>query len=156
PGVGLITVPVTPTIVLEAGLTGSVQGQFEASVVQRAGFTSRVGYVNGEWGATSGSDSDFDFDVPVATAALNVKAYGAAKLSANIAGIGGPYARAEIYVGLNASATTDPPCLRGVLDAGLLGSAGAELLGEGFDTVLFTVKEPLASFDSCDPNAPRP
>ncbi|HET8984528.1 MAG TPA: hypothetical protein VFN03_02100 [Trueperaceae bacterium] len=156
PGVGVITVPVTPTVILEAGMVGNLQGQFEASVVQRAGFTSKVGFVNDEWGATSDSDSDFDFDVPVATASLNVKAYGAASLIANIAGIGGPYARAEIYVGLNASADADPPCVRGVLDAGLIGSAGVELLGEGFDTVLFNVKEPLASFDSCDPNAPRP
>ena len=156
PGVGLITVPVTPTVVLEAGMIGGVQGQFEASVVQRAAFTSKVGYVDGEWGATSSSDSDFDFDVPVAGAALNVKAFGAARLMADVAGIGGPYARAEVYVGFNASVNADPPCVRGVLDAGLVGSAGAELLGAGFDTVLLNEKEELASFDSCDPNAPRP
>ncbi len=156
PGVGVVTIPVTPTVIVETGLQGSFKGEFEASVVQSASFSSKVGYADGAWGATSDSDSSFDFDVPLATASLNVKAYGAARVVADIAGIGGPYARAEVYLALNAAAETPPPCLRGVLDAGLLGSAGATLLGSDFSTVLFNESTPLASFDSCDPSSPRP
>lgn len=156
PGLGIVTIPVTPTVIVETGVQGSFDGEFEASVVQTASFTSKVGYANGSWGATSDSDSSFDFDIPVATASLNVKAYGAARVLADIAGIGGPYARAEVYLGLNASAESPPPCVRAVLDAGLLGSAGAVFVGNDFSTVLFDERTPLASLDSCDPSSPRP
>ncbi|MBX3143558.1 MAG: hypothetical protein KF813_07380 [Trueperaceae bacterium] len=156
PGIGIITIPVTPTVVVETGVKGSIRGQFQASGYQWASFTSKVGYVNGGWGATSDSSGGHNFEVPEASASVNVKAYAAARVIADIAGLGGPYARAEVYLGFNAVAESPPPCVRGVLEAGILGTAGAAFVGTDYDTVLFNKSTPLASFDTCDPNAPVP
>jgi hypothetical protein len=153
---GVVPVPVTPVVVIEATLSGSLQGQVEASVVQQASFSSSIGYVNGSWGATSDSDSDFDFDQPTFSASANLKASAGARLEARILGMVGPYAKASAYVEMNALAETPPPCVRGVLDAGIAAEAGIDITVAEWGTVLFNESFPLADFDSCDPNSPRP
>jgi hypothetical protein len=57
---------------------------------------------------------------------------------------------------MNAMAEAPPPCVRGVLDAGIEAEAGIDILVAKWGTVLFNENFPLASFDSCDPNSPRP
>ena len=153
---GVVPVPVTPVVVIEATLSGSLQGLVEASVVQQASFSSKIGYVNGSWGATSDSDSDFDFDQPSFAASASLKASAGARLEARILGMVGPYAKASAYVELNALAEAPPPCVRGGLDAGITAEAGIDILVAEWGTVLFNENFPLASFDSCDPNSPRP
>lgn len=154
---GLVPLVLTPQVVIEAGLQGSIQGDFAASVRQQASFTAGLGYRDGAFGAFSDSDSDFEFDEPVYAAAASVKAWGGPRLEVLLYGAVGPFAAAEAYVELGAGIEGPPPCVRGVLNAGLTARAGVDFLAD-YETTLFNEAFELAGFDSCgsDPGAPRP
>jgi hypothetical protein len=154
---GAVPVVLTPQVVIEAGLQGTVKGDFSASVNQEAGFTAGLGYKNGTFGGFSDSDSAFAFEQPVYAAAASVKALAGPRLEVLLYGAVGPFASAEAYVELSASAEGPPPCVRGVMNAGLSAKAGVDFLAD-YETVLLNETFPLASFDSCnpDPGALRP
>jgi hypothetical protein len=147
----------TPQVVLEAGFQGRLQGDAEASVTQEARFNAGLGYRDGTFGGFSDSDSDFSFEQPVYGAALNARATAGPRLEVLLYGAVGPFASAEAYVELSASAEGPPACTRGVLNAGLTAKAGVSFLAD-YETTLLNEAFPLASFDSCDtsPGAPRP
>jgi hypothetical protein len=69
----------------------------------------------------------------------------------------GPYARAEAFVEASATVEGPPPCVLGVLDAGLSATVGVDFLAD-YETMLFDKREQLAQFNTCDsdPNAERP
>lgn len=154
---GPIPIIITPVASIEVGFKGSIQGDFEATVTQQASFTAGLGYRDGSFGGFSDSDSNFNFDQPQYQGAASIKALAGPRLEVLIYNLVGPYATAQAYVELAASAEGPPPCARGVANAGLTAKAGMEFLVT-YETTLFNKAYELASFDSCsnDPNAPRP
>lgn len=155
---GPIPLILTPAVAVEAGVSGSVAGSFQASVNQEASFTAGVGYQDGEAGGFWDGDSDLQFEQPTYAAALSVEASAGPRLEVLLYGAVGPYASVHGIVRANATVAGPPICTRGVLDAGLTAKAGLDLLVDEFDTTLLDEVVPVASFDSCsnDPNAPRP
>jgi hypothetical protein len=154
---GTVPVVLTPGIALHAGVSGSVHGVVEASVLQEASFTAGLGYIDGEFQSVSESDSTFDFEQPTFEAAVNLRAWAGPRLEVLLYGAVGPFAQADAFVELAASVEGPPTCVRGVLDAGLRARAGVDFLAD-YETTLFDEREPLAHYDSCDddPDAPRP
>lgn len=148
--VGAVPLVITPRVVLEAGIEGSIEGTFTASVTQEASFETSIGYQNGAWGATSDSDSDFTFDPPSYAAAASVKAMAGPRLEAYLYGAAGPFASAAAYIEASAAVDGPPPCVRGVLDAGLTAKAGMNYLPD-FETTLLNEAYELDSFDTCTP-----
>jgi len=155
--VGILNVVLTPVVKLEVGMKGSLDGDLEASVTQRATFTAGVGYRDGEFGGVSEDDSDFDVEQPVYDANASIKAWAGPRLEVLIYGAVGPFAGVEGFVEAAANVEGPPICVTGVLDAGLTAKAGVAFLAD-YSTTLFDHRYPLASFDSCsdDPDAPRP
>jgi hypothetical protein len=154
---GTVPVVLTPRIALQAGVIGSVHGEVEASVLQRASFTAGLGFHDGAFRGFSDSDSRFDFEQPAYQAAVNVRAWAGPRMEVLLFGAVGPFAQVDAFVELGASVDGPPPCVRGVLDAGLRAMAGVDFLAE-YETTLFDARHPLAHFDGCstDPDAPRP
>jgi hypothetical protein len=155
PGLGALPLVLTPTITLEAGITGSIAGEVEAGVTQRARFSAGLGYIDGEFQALSDDDSDFDVDEPSFTAGANIRAWAGPKLAVLIYGAVGPFAGVQAYVEASASVEGDPPCLTGAIDAGLSASAGVDFIAD-YSTILFESPYRLAGFDSCDPELDGP
>lgn len=152
---GLLPVVLTPQVVISAGLQGDAKGNFSGSVNQEADFTAGLGYEDGEFGGFSDSSSKFNFEQPVYDGALDAKALAGPKLEVLLYGAVGPYASAEGYVELSASAEGPPPCAKGVLNAGLTAKAGVDFLAD-YETTLFNKAYPLASFNSCGGTGARP
>lgn len=154
---GVLTIVLTPRLLVEAGIRGKLEGKMTASIRQDASFTAGLGYKDGRFQGFSDSDNRFDFEEPVYDASVNLKAFAGPRLDVLIYGLGGPYAGVEAFVDLSASLEGPPPCARGVLDGGLGAKAGVDFIAS-YSTTLFDKRFPLASFDSCtnDPNAPRP
>lgn len=155
--VGPVPLVLTPTLSLDARARGNVTGDVDASVVQEASFDVGLGYQDGSFAPTSKHDSTFSFDQPTYRASANAKLSAGPRFAIELYGAVGPFATAEAYVELQASADGPPPCARGTLDAGLSGTVGVDFIAS-YETSLFNQSYPLASFDSCsnDPNAPRP
>lgn len=154
---GVIPLVLTPMVRVQAGLQGSASGNFQASVDQQSSFTAGLGYKGGSFGGFSDSDGSQQFDAPSYDAALNAKASIGPRLEVLLYGAVGPYASVDGFVAAGADLDGPPPCVRGVLNAGLTAKAGVSLLAD-YETTLFDKVYPLASFDSCssDPDAPRP
>lgn len=154
---GTVPVVLTPRVALQAGAIGSVHGEVQASVLQEASFTAGLGYRDDAFQGFSDSDSTFDFEQPVYQAAVNVRAWAGPRMEVLLYGAVGPFAQVDAFVELGASVDGPPPCVRGVLDAGLRAQAGVDFLAE-YETTLFDERHPLAHHDGCseDPNAPRP
>jgi hypothetical protein len=153
------TVPVvlTPQVTLRAALQGSIQGDVSASVTQRAGFTTGLGYRNGEFGGFAEDDSTFDFEHPEYHGSANIRASAGPRLDVLLYGAVGPYAGVDAFLEAGASLEGPPPCVQGIVDAGLRGRVGVDFLAS-YETTLFDQRYPIASFDGCstDPDAPRP
>jgi hypothetical protein len=154
---GPLPVVLTPQVVIEAGLQGSIRGGFEASVTQQAEFGAGLRYRNGTFEGVSDSGSTFDFDEPLYDAAVGLRVQAGPRLEVLLYGAVGPFAAADAYLELSAAAEGPPPCVRGVVNAGLTASAGVDLLAD-YETTLFNQAFPLTEFDSCNtgPGAPRP
>lgn len=154
---GVVPVVLTPGVRLQAGLSGAIQGDVEASVTQRASFTAGVGYKNGRFGGFSDDESEFDFEQPTYEASASIKAWAGARLEVLIYGAVGPYAGVEAFVEAAANAEGPPLCAMGVVDAGLGAKVGVDFIAD-YSATLFEHRYPLASFDSCsdDPEATRP
>ncbi len=154
---GTVPVVLTPRIALQAGVMGSVHGEVEASVLQEASFTAGLGYKDGEFQPFSDSDSTFDFEQPTYEAAVNVRAWAGPRVEVLLYGAVGPFAEVDAFVELAANVEGPPPCVTGVLDAGLSAKAGVDFLAD-YETTLPEERYPLAHYDSCseDPDAPRP
>jgi hypothetical protein len=154
---GTVPVVLTPQIALLAGASGSVSGEVEASVLQEASFTAGLGYRDDEFQGFSETDSTFDFEQPAYEAAVNVRAWAGPRLEVLLYGAVGPFTEAEAFVEFAANVEGPPPCVRGVLDAGLRAKAGMDFLAD-YETTLFDERTPLAHYDGCsdDPDAPRP
>jgi len=154
---GTLPVVLTPRVALEAGVVGSIQGEVAASVLQEASFTAGLGYRDGEFGGFSESDSSFEHEQPTYEAGVNLRAYAGPRMEVLLYGAVGPFARVDAFVELAANAGGPPPCASGVLDAGLSAKVGVDFLAE-YETTLFDEREPLAQFDTCnpEPDAPRP
>ena len=152
-----VPVVLIPQVAIQAGVNGSTSGDVEVSIMQEAGFTVGVGYRNGEFGGFSDSDSSFNFEEPVYSGAASIKATAGARMEILIYGTVGPYAGADAFLELAASAEGPPPCVNGVVNAGMGGVAGVRFIGS-YETTLFNKTHPVASFDTCNagPNAPRP
>jgi hypothetical protein len=154
---GIVPVVLTPGVSLQAGLKGSIRGDVEASVTQRAAFTAGLGYKDGEFGGFSEDDSDFDFEQPTYEASASIKAWAGPRLEVLLYGAVGPFAGVEAFVEAAANAEGPPLCATGIVDAGLSATVGVDFLAD-YSTTLFDHRYPLAKFDSCsdDPDAPRP
>ena len=154
---GTVPVVLTPGASLEVGLTGRSRGELTASVLQEASYTARLGYYDGEFQSTSESRSRFEPAPPAYEASVNLRAWAGPRMDVLLYGAVGPFAKVEAFVELAANLEGPPPCVRGVLDAGLSAKVGIDFLAD-YETTLFDKREELARFDSCtnDPNAPRP
>lgn len=154
---GPVPLVITPRLVVEASLKGSIQGEIQANVRQEAGFSAGVGFRDGAFKGFSDADTKFDVEQPTYEASVNLKAAAGPRLDVLLYGAVGAFAGVEAYVELSASAEGPPPCAAGVLDAGLAAKVGVDFLKK-YSSTLFDKRFPLAKFDSCtnDPNAPRP
>ena len=149
----------TPRIVVEASLTGMVKGELQASLQQDAGFSSSLGYRDGKIGATFEPDANFNYEPPTYGASLSLRAAAEARLEVFVYNAFGPYAGIESYLQLSANLDGPPPCVTGVLDAGLAAKVGIRsAFGGDLETRPFDKPFELAKVDTCsnDPNAPRP
>jgi hypothetical protein len=151
PGLGAIPLVITTGARLEVGIKGSIAGEVSAGVTQHASFTTGVGYIDGQFQATSDSDSSFESDEPSYGAGASIRAWAGPKLEVLIYGAVGPFVGVEAFVEASASVEGDPPCVTGRLDAGLSANAGVRFLAD-YSTSLFEERFPLESFDSCNPD----
>ncbi|OJY23031.1 MAG: hypothetical protein BGO98_46435 [Myxococcales bacterium 68-20] len=148
-----------PRIVVEASLTGTTKGELQASVQQDAGFTSSLGYRDGKIGGTFEPNADFNVEQPTYGGSLSLRAAAEARLEVLVYNSFGPYAGIESYLQLSANLEGPPPCVTGVLDAGLAAKVGIRnAFGGDAATRPFDKPFELAKIDTCngDPNAPRP
>jgi hypothetical protein len=156
----VVNVPVvlTPQIILEAGVSGVLRGEVEASVLQGATFYAGLGYQDGEFGGFADSDSTFTFDPPIYEAGASLRAWAGPRVEVLLYGAVGPSISAAAYVELSAQVEGPPLCTTGVLNAGIMAEAGVQVIGD-YEAPLFDESEALAEYDSCnpdDPQAPRP
>ncbi|MBX3214633.1 MAG: hypothetical protein KF850_21540 [Labilithrix sp.] len=154
-----IPLVLTPRIVVEASLTGTAKGELQASVQQDAGFSSSLGYRDGKIGGTFEPNADFNVEQPTYGGSLSLRAAAEARLEVFVYDVFGPYAGIESYLQLSANAEGPPPCVTGVLDAGLAAKVGIRsAFGGDAATRPFDKPFELAKIDTCngDPNAPRP
>jgi hypothetical protein len=140
---------ISPGIDVAAGVKGSLSGDLQVGVTQRASFSAAIGYIDGEFQALSDDDSDFDVDDPSYGAGANIRAWAGPKLEVLIYGAVGPFAAVQGYVEASASVEGTPPCITGAVDAGLSATAGVKFIAD-YETTLFDVPYRLAGFDSCD------
>lgn len=152
-----VPVPLTPGIALSAGLRGAIRGDVQAGVTQRATFNAGLGFIDGEFDAVSDDSSTFEHEQPTYGAEAVVRAWAGPRLEVLVYDAVGPYASVEAFVEAAATVEGPPPCVTGLMDAGLTARVGVDFLAD-YSTVLFDSRYPLATFDSCtnDPNAPRP
>jgi hypothetical protein len=155
PGIGALPIVIAPNVELRAGVKGGISGDVELGVTQRATFSAGLGYIDGELKAVSDNDSDFDTDDPSFGAAASIRAWAGPKLEVLLYGAVGPYAAVEGYVEASASVEGTPPCITGVVDAGLNATAGVSFIAD-YETTLFEAPYRLAGFDSCDPELDGP
>lgn len=155
PGIGALPIVISSGIDLEAGVKGSLSGDVQVGVTQRASFSAAIGYIDGEFQALSDDDSDFDVDDPSYGAGANIRAWAGPKLEVLIYGAVGPFAAVQGYVEASASVAGIPPCITGAVDAGLSATAGVSFIAD-YETTLFDVPYRLAGFDSCDPELDGP
>lgn len=155
PGIGALPVVIATNVDFDAGVKGSISGDVEVGVTQRATFSAGVGYIDGEFKTFSDNDSDFDTDEPSYGAGANIRAWAGPKLEVLIYNAVGPFAAVQGYVEASASVEGTPPCITGALDAGLSGIAGVSFIAD-YETTLFDVPYRLAGFDSCDPELDGP
>lgn len=164
----IITIPIppspvplviTPRLVVEASIEGTAKGAVSSSMQQTAGFSSTLGYVDGELGGSFEPNASFNFEPPSYSGSLSLRAAAETRLEVFVYGSFGPYAGIETYLQLGANAEGPPPCVTGVLDAGLAAKVGMRtVLGHDAHTRPFEKRFELAKVDSCNPaaDAPRP
>lgn len=155
PGIGALPIVISSGIDLEAGVKGSISGDVQVGVTQRATFSAALGYIDGQFQAVSDDDSDFDVDDPSYGAGANIRAWAGPKLEVLIYGAVGPFAAVQGYVEASASVAGTPLCITGAVDAGLSATAGVSFIAD-YETTLFDVPYRLAGFDSCDPELDGP
>ncbi len=146
--VGSVPVVLTPQVVIEVELGGSVTAGFAASVLQDASVRARAGYIDGKLGGEATEEGNATADTPSFQGNIALEAAAGPRFEVLLYGAVGPYAEAQGTLKLDAALGGPPLCVDWELRGGAEVDVGLQLFGD-IEANLFDDSTVLTSYDSC-------